>query len=169
METFCCLFILLAGLALLLLSQAVNKSENSGSSLPQPPKSTSNFNEPTYSSDCQTIDGHEVRSKSEAKIDNWLYNNRIVHSYERRLPGQYHKEDKYRYKCDFYLPDGDVYIEYWGLNRKEYLENKQKKKKMYKKQNLNLVSLEPDDLYNNDMDTVLKHKLRKYMKIDENM
>jgi hypothetical protein len=63
----------------------------------------------------RTADGHYVRSRAEMLIDNWLYMSEIVYAYERKLPVE---EDVY---CDFYLPVGKVYIEYWGLeNDKRY-------------------------------------------------
>ncbi len=44
-------------------------------------------------------------------IDNWLYMfEEIVHAaMSRKLPVE---EDVY---CDFYIPTGKFYIEYWGL------------------------------------------------------
>ena len=48
----------------------------------------------------RTDDGHNVRSKAEQIIDNWLYHNGIVHAYERRVPI---KEELY---CDFFIPIG---------------------------------------------------------------
>ena len=44
-------------------------------------------------------------------IDNWLYMQQIAHAYERKLPVE---EDVY---CDFYLPAGKAYIEYWGMEK----------------------------------------------------
>ena len=55
-------------------------------------------------------------SKAEMLIDNWLYMAEIVHAYERKLPIE---EDVY---CDFYIPKGKVYIEYWGMTKFEGLE-----------------------------------------------
>lgn len=67
----------------------------------------------------RTADGHYVRSRAEMLIDNSLYMSEIVHAYERKLPVE---EDVY---CDFYLPVGKVYIEFWGLeNDAKYNERK---------------------------------------------
>jgi hypothetical protein len=71
----------------------------------------------------RTADGHFVRSRAEMLIDNWLYMAEIVHAYERRLPIE---EEVY---CDFYLPAGKVYIEFWGMEGDpKYRERKEKKK-----------------------------------------
>ena len=75
-----------------------------------------------YPAKYRAQDGHYVRTKSEVIIDNWLYNHLIVHAYERKLPID---EDVY---CDFYVPQGKCYIEYWGMQNTEYLERKKKKR-----------------------------------------
>lgn len=60
-------------------------------------------------------------------IDNWLYMAGIVHAYERKLPIE---EDLY---CDFYLPTGKVYIEFWGLeDDPKYAHRKKIKQDLYK-------------------------------------
>jgi len=96
-------------------------------------------------------DGHNVRSKSELIIDNWLYDSKIVHAYERKLPIE---ETLY---CDFYIPTGKVYIEYWGLDDDKYLNRKTKKLDIYKKYNLNLIELFEKDVSN--LDDTLPAKL----------
>jgi hypothetical protein len=77
-----------------------------------------------------------VRSKAELLIDNWLYVSGIVHAYERKLPIE---EEAY---CDFYIPEGKVYIEYWGLERApKYEARMQEKKELYEKYELSLIEL----------------------------
>lgn len=103
----------------------------------------------------RTQDGHYVRSKSEMLIDNLLYQYGVVHAYERKLPID---EDVY---CDFYLPAGKVYIEYWGLeNDPKYLERKRKKLEIYRKHELALIELNEADISN--LDDHLPKKLLKY-------
>jgi hypothetical protein len=77
-------------------------------------------------------DGHYVRSKSEIIIDNWLYVSKTVHAYERKLPIE---EEMY---CDFYIPTGKVYIEYWGSEDDKYIARKNKKLEIYKNITSNL-------------------------------
>ncbi len=102
----------------------------------------------------RATDGHFTRSKAEMLIDNWLYMFEIVHAYERKLPIE---ENVY---CDFYIPAGKVYIEYWGYeNDEKYLERKKKKQEIYKKYNLNLIELEDADIQN--LDDVLPKYLLK--------
>lgn len=77
-----------------------------------------------------------MRSKAELLIDNWLYMAGIVHAYERRLPIQ---EEAY---CDFYLPAGKVYLEYWGLEQEAaYAARQQAKRTIYARYQLQPIEL----------------------------
>jgi hypothetical protein len=103
----------------------------------------------------RATDGHFVRSKAEMLIDNWLYMAEIVHAYERRLPIE---EELY---CDFYIPTGKVYIEFWGLeNDPKYAERKKIKKAIYEKYNFKLIELTDKDVFN--LDDVLPKMLLKF-------
>jgi len=103
----------------------------------------------------RSADGHFVRSKAEMLIDNWLYMAEIVHAYERKLPVE---EDVY---CDFYIPTGKVYIEYWGYeNDQKYLARKEKKIEIYKKYGFNLIELNDKEVQN--LDDLLPKMLLKY-------
>lgn len=93
----------------------------------------------------RATDGHMVRSRGEMLIDNWLYMQGLVHAIERRLPIE---EDVY---CDFYLPNGKVYIEYWGLeNDPKYARRMEVKRTIYAKYKLNLIELTDDEIRNLD-------------------
>ncbi len=93
----------------------------------------------------RTTDGHWVRSRAESLIDNWLYFAGIVHAYERKLPVE---EDAY---CDFYIPSGKVYIEFWGLeNDERYVARKKVKLELYKKYSFNLIQLTDEHIRNLD-------------------
>ncbi len=92
-------------------------------------------------------------------IDNWLYMAEIVHTYERKLPIE---EDVY---CDFYIPTGKVYIEYWGYeNDFKYLERKKTKIKLYEKYGFKLIELNDDIKNLNDIFSrlLLKHGVQAY-------
>ena len=108
-----------------------------------------------FRAELRATDGHFVHSKAEQQIDNWLYMAGLVHAYERKLPidGDYY--------CDFYLPAGNVYIEYWGFaNNPTYLTRKKEKIETYKNNNFNLIELNDTDIQN--LDEVLPRLLLKF-------
>ena len=103
----------------------------------------------------RATDGHMVRSRGEMLIDNFLYFAGIAHAYERLLPVE---EELY---CDFYVPAGKVYIEYWGLDDDpKYVERKNIKKEIYKKSGFNLIELNNAQVDN--LDDYLPKLLLKY-------
>lgn len=106
------------------------------------------------------LDDHLVRSKGELIIDNYLYILGFNHIYEKKI-----KILKNQVKCDWYLPDYDIYIEYWGFHGKNYLKRKKEKIKLYKKAKLKLISIENhmfSDIYSN-----ISKKLKHYIDIEK--
>lgn len=109
-----------------------------------------------YEAKYRTQDGHRVRSRAEALIDDYLYRNGIAHAYERRLPGI--EEDVL---SDFYILKGNVFIEFWGLEENEqYQERKRQKLEIYSREGFNLIEMNDDDILS--IDDVLPKKLKKY-------
>lgn len=92
-----------------------------------------------------------VRSKSEKIVADWLYDHNIRYEYERKVADGV--------TCDFYLPDANVYIEYWGLDDPAYRRYRSEKEKFYSKQGLELVSLVEEDVKH--IDEILPSRLRK--------
>jgi hypothetical protein len=130
------------------------QGQNSEEEIKEEPKATIGFRE-KFEAKHRSADGHYVRSRGEMLIDNWLYMSEIVHAYERKLPIE---EDVY---CDFYLPVGKVYIEYWGLeNDAKYLNRKKEKLRIYEKYGFNLIEIEDNDIQN--LDDILPRKLLKF-------
>jgi hypothetical protein len=101
-------------------------------------------------------DGHVVKSRGEALIDNWLSRQGINHDYEHAvtIAGTH-------MKYDWYLTDDDVYIEYWGFKSKEYQERRKEKEKAYLAGNKRLVSIENADLQ--DINNSVKKKLLGFL------
>ena len=115
---------------------------------------SANFRD-NYPANFRTQDGHRVRSRAELVIDNILYQYGLAHAYERKLPID---EDVL---SDFYIPKGNVYIEFWGMeNDPKYVERKKKKIEIYKKYDIPLIELTDDDIQN--LDDHLPKKLLKY-------
>ncbi|MBD3187677.1 hypothetical protein GF325_12655 [Candidatus Bathyarchaeota archaeon] len=105
-------------------------------------------------------DGHVVKSRGEALIDNWLHGHDITHEYEGTLSlGS--KKAKY----DWLLVAHDIVIEYWGMmNSKEYRKRREEKEKLYKKKGTKLISITNSDL--EDINKKVRRKLLTFM--DEN-
>ena len=106
------------------------------------------------------LDGHLVRSKGEMIIDNHLTRLGIEHEYEQtiRVRGE-------PIKYDWYLPEYDVYMEYWGYYGKDYMERKEDKLRLYAKGKLDLISIENimfEDLYAN-----LERALKEFGDLDQ--
>ncbi len=103
------------------------------------------------------LDGDIVKSRGELIIDNHLHRLGINHAYEKTV-----KVRGEPIKCDWFLPDYKVYIEYWGFHGKAYKKRKEEKIKLYKKGNLALISIENpmfSDIYSN-----LERELKKHVK-----
>jgi len=117
--------------------------------------STSNNFRDKFEAKHRTKDGHFVRSRAEVIIDDTLYDYGLVHAYEKKVPIE---EELY---TDFYLPNGKVYIEFWGMESDpKYLERKKIKLEIYEKYDLKLIELDDNDIAN--LDDHLPKKLLKY-------
>lgn len=104
-------------------------------------------------------DGHFVRSKAEREIDNFLFNNDITHVYEYH----YISLDGTEYFPDFYIPKYHLIIEYFGINKDNYLKTKNQKITTYKNdRRYNFEYLTPDQ--DNDFEFYLTKIFKKYQK-----
>ncbi|NMC08482.1 MAG: dicarboxylate/amino acid:cation symporter [Candidatus Lokiarchaeota archaeon] len=104
-------------------------------------------------------DGHVVKSRAETLIDNWLCKEGIVHEYEPSLTIAGSK-----IKPDWYLPDGDVYVEFWGFlarDNKAYNDRRNHKEKLYASANKRLVGITSGDL--EDINVKVKQKLLNFL------
>jgi len=98
-----------------------------------------------YPATYRATDGHYVRSKGEKNIDDWLYYSKVIHAYERRLPIEE------SVISDFYIPQGNVYIEYWGIsNDPIYSLRKKSKLETYHRYNYKLIELTDKEIENLD-------------------
>lgn len=104
----------------------------------------------------RTKDWHFVRSLGELIIDDYLFDNNIIHIYEEKI--KWIEDELY---SDFYIPSWDVYIEYWGMEgNSKYDDRKEKKKITYSENNFNLIELFPEDIKN--INDILPKKLLKF-------
>lgn len=66
--------------------------------------------------DIRTLKGEQVKSFGEMVIANWLYRKGINYQYEAKYRIDVATEQYRQYEPDFYLPDYDIYIEYYGTD-----------------------------------------------------
>ncbi len=87
-------------------------------------------------------DGTVVQSEGERRIAEWLTAHGIAYRYDAkfRIIGEF------QIRPDFYLPELDVYIEYWGLDTPQYKMSMYKKQTLYQQEGKRLVSVYPADL-----------------------
>ena len=107
----------------------------------------------------RTNDGTFVQSDGERRIAEWLANNNIAYRYDER----FRIIEGMAVRPDFYLPEFDVYIEYWGMDTADYKIGMLKKQKLYQQEGKKLISLYPYD--KNKINAVLKEKLEIYTKL----
>jgi hypothetical protein len=99
-------------------------------------------------------DGTVVQSEGERRIAEWLTANAIAYRYDAkfRIIGEF------QIRPDFYLPELDVYIEYWGLDTPQYKMSMFKKQILYQQQGKRLISIHPADLPH--LESLLASKLK---------
>ncbi len=86
-------------------------------------------------------DGTWVQSDGERLICEALNAAGIRYRYDER----FRILDGYAIRPDFYLPEFDLYIEYWGMDTADYKIGMLKKQQLYQQQGKKLISLYPDD------------------------
>ncbi len=89
----------------------------------------------------QAADGTLVQSDGERRIAEWLAVRGIAYRYDNR----FRIIKGYAVRPDFYLPEFDLYIEYWGMDTLDYQIGMLEKKKLYQQAGKRLISLYPKD------------------------
>ena len=99
-------------------------------------------------------DGTVVQSDGERRIADWFTGHGIAYRYDAkfRIIGEF------QIRPDFYLPELDVYVEYWGLDTPQYKMSMYKKQMLYQQEGKRLISVYPKDL--SFLDRLLSDKLR---------
>ncbi len=101
-------------------------------------------------------DGTLVQSRGEKQIAEWL----TTHGLAYRYDSKYRIIAEFQIRPDFYLPELDVYIEYWGMDTPQYKMSMYKKQTLYQQEGKRLVSIYPADL--SVLDQLLTTKLRHF-------
>lgn len=66
--------------------------------------------------DIRSMRGEPVKSYGELVIANWLFRKGINYQYEAKYRFDVATAEYRQYEPDFYLPDDDIYIEYYGID-----------------------------------------------------
>jgi hypothetical protein len=113
-----------------------------------------------------TSKGEEVKSIAEKRIADYFMKSNINYVYEREAKRKLLFFDSKISTPDFYLPDYDVYVEYWGLvdaddnwTRVRYVKNMKRKMAIYHQHNIKFISIYPDNLEN--LDWIFRRKFKK--------
>ena len=101
-------------------------------------------------------DGTVVQSEGERRIAEWL----TAHGIAYRYDAKFRIIAEFQIRPDFYLPELDVYIEYWGMDTPQYKMSMYKKQMLYQQEGKRLISVYPQDLPG--LDGLLTAKLRHY-------
>ena len=104
----------------------------------------------------QAADGTVVQSEGERRIADWL----AAHGMAFRYDAKFRIIGEFQIRPDFYLPELDVYIEYWGLDTPQYKMSMYKKQALYQQEGKKLISVFPKDLPL--LDALLSAKLRHF-------
>ena len=105
-------------------------------------------------------DGHICKSKGEVEIDDILYEFHICHAYGLKVKEIPSTQER-TVVADWFIPlngTKGIYIEYWGMDKQDYQDNKEEKLKLYEKykDKVKLIEIEKNDI--NDKQT-LKDRL----------
>lgn len=87
-------------------------------------------------------DGVAVQSEGERRIADWL----TAHGVAYRYDAKFRIIAEFQIRPDFYLPELDAYIEYWGLDTPQYKMSMYKKQTLYQQEGKRLISVYPQDL-----------------------
>jgi hypothetical protein len=92
-----------------------------------------------------TKSGVTVQSHGEEVLANYFHDHRITFVYD--LPARFSIFQAVSIRPDFYLPDYDVYIEYWGMKGNAAYDKKTEwKRKVYRKYGKRLIDIYVSDI-----------------------
>jgi hypothetical protein len=113
-----------------------------------------------------TLRGETVKSIGEKRIADYFESNNIRYVYEKEARTNALIFSSKISNPDFYLPDYDVYVEYWGLvnaddsyTRNRYVRNMKRKMAIYYQNNIKFISIYPRNLQN--LDWIFRKKFEK--------
>lgn len=116
-----------------------------------------------HGSTYETMNGETVKSGGERMIADYFYRNKIRYEYEKEAVAA---SGRLISRPDFYLPDYDVYVEYWGMadtqdgnDRKRYTKGMEWKVARYRENGIKFISIYPREI--DRLESVFKKKLKQ--------
>ncbi|MFT4927611.1 MAG: DNA helicase-4, partial [Phenylobacterium sp.] len=82
-------------------------------------KSQGEYFDYIINNEIRPFSGETMRSYEECFIANFLFRSGVRYEYERKYPHASQSIDFKPYQPDFYLPDFDIYIEHFGVDKNE--------------------------------------------------
>lgn len=112
-------------------------------------------------------DGHICKSKGEVDIDNILYKYHICHAYGLKVKEIPSLQDR-TVVADWFIPlhgTKGIYIEYWGMDKQDYQDNKEEKLALYEKykDKVKLIQIEKNEI--NDSQTLETNLYQKLVEL----
>lgn len=111
----------------------------------------------------RTMNGELVKSGGERMIADYFFRNKIHYEYEKPATDAFNRRIA---RPDFYLPDYDIYVEYWGMaatkdgkDRKEYQKGMEWKMAKYKEAGIRFISIYPHEI--EILDSIFQKKLKE--------
>ncbi len=124
-----------------------------------------------YGTRSTTNSGAEVRSRAEQRIAEYFEQNKICYEDEREIESGIWIFTEKVSRPDFYLPDYDVYVEYWGMldvdderKRAEYVRTMKYKMARYHDLGIKFISIYPKNMKN--LDWIFRKKFKEITGID---
>ena len=110
-------------------------------------EATTALSEQEYGTPCRTIRGERVRSMAECFIANYLNTCGVEYVYETPFLIKAGK-GRVRVCPDFYLPEFDLLVEYWGLLncKPDYEQDMRRKMSHYHQNRIQFISIYPTNL-----------------------
>jgi DNA helicase-4 len=112
-----------------------------------------------------TFRGERVKSDAELIIANYLFLNGVEYEYEKQYSHPVYNESGYKisYNPDFYLPDYDIWLEHFGVNkngealwlppfeREQYVKHMDMKIREHEKNDTKLIVTKSAHLHDNTL------------------
>lgn len=114
----------------------------------------------------RATDGHICKSEAEVLIDDLLYEFKICHAYGLKVK-EIPSTERAVYADWFVQLDSTagIYIEYWGMDKQDYYDNKKEKLELYNKyrDRINLLEIEKNEI--NDKQNLRNNLYQRLMEL----